>query len=71
MTITTWRLLPYGRLYICIKYSIPVGKDNKYGHPNKEILEILKESKIYRTDQDGEIMLKINNNKLKIEKYKS
>ena len=34
---------------------------------NKEVLDNLKESKIYRTDQDGSIMFKIKNNKLKIE----
>ena len=50
------------------KYSvISVGKNNRYGHPNKEVLSILKNSKIYRTDQDGSIMFKIKNNKLKIE----
>ncbi len=50
------------------KYSIiSVGKNNRYGHPNKEVLNNLKESKIYRTDQDGSIMFKIKNNKLKIE----
>ena len=50
------------------KYSIiSVGKNNRYGHPNKEVLENLKDSKIYRTDQDGSIVLKIKNNKLKIE----
>ena len=49
------------------KYSIiSVGKNNSYGHPNKEVLENLKDSKIYRTDQDGSIMFKIKNNKLKI-----
>jgi len=42
-------------------------KDYRYGHPNKEVLDNLKESKIYRTDQDGSIMFKIKNNKLKIE----
>ena len=41
-------------------------KNNRYGHPNKEVLENLKDSKIYRTDQDGSIMFKIKNNKLKI-----
>ena len=52
------------------KYSIiSVGKNNRYGHPNKEALENLNESKIYRTDQDGSIMFKIKNNKLKIETY--
>ena len=50
------------------KYSvISVGKNNRYGHPNKEVLENLNNSKIYRTDQDGSIMFKIKNNKLKIE----
>ncbi len=50
------------------KYSIiSVGKNNRYDHPNKEVLDYLKESKIYRTDQDGSIMFKIKNNKLKIE----
>ncbi|MBE6154151.1 MAG: DNA internalization-related competence protein ComEC/Rec2 [Firmicutes bacterium] len=49
------------------KYSIiSVGKNNRYGHPNKDVLENLKESKIYRTDQDGSIMFKIKNNKLNI-----
>ena len=50
------------------KYSIiSVGKNNRYGHPNKEVLTNLDNSKIYRTDQDGSIMFKIKNNKLKIE----
>ena len=49
------------------KYSIiSVGKNNRYGHPNKEVLEIFKNSKIYRTDKDGSIMFKIKNNKLRI-----
>ncbi len=50
------------------KYSIiSVGKNNRYGHPNKEVLNNLENSKIYRTDQDGSIMFKIKNSKLKIE----
>ena len=49
------------------KYSIiSVGKNNRYGHPNKEVLENLENSKIYRTDLDGSIMFKIKNNELKI-----
>ena len=51
------------------KYSIiSVGKKNRYGHPNKEVLDNLENSKIYRTDQDGSIMFKIKNNKLNTEK---
>ena len=50
------------------KYSIiSVGKNNRYGHPNKEVLDNLDNSKIYRTDQDGSIMFKIKDNKLNIE----
>ena len=50
------------------KHSIiSVGKNNRYGHPNKEVLNNLEQSKIYRTDIDGSIMFKIKNNKLKVE----
>ena len=50
------------------KYSlISVGKNNRYGHPNKEVLNNLEKTKIYRTDIDGSIMYKIKNNKFKIE----
>ena len=50
------------------KYSIiSVGKNNRYGHPNKEVLNNLNNSKIFRTDIDGSIMFKIKNSKLKIE----
>ena len=50
------------------KYSIiSVGKKNHYGHPNKEVLDNLESSIIYRTDQDGSNMFKIKSNKLGIE----
>ena len=48
---------------------ISVGKNNRYGHPNKEVLNNLDGSRIYRTDQDGSIMFKIKKNKLRIETY--
>ena len=49
------------------KYSIiSAGKDNKFGHPNQEVLDNLEDSKIYRTYQDGSVMFKIKNDKLKI-----
>ena len=52
------------------KYSvISVGKNNRYGHPNKKVLNNLDGSIIYRTDQDGSIMFKIKKNKLRIETY--
>lgn len=50
------------------KYSIiSVGKNNSYGHPNKEVLSTLQDSRIYRTDIDGSIVVKIKNNKFNIE----
>lgn len=50
------------------KYSvISVGKNNRYNHPNDNVLDNLKNSKIYRTDQDGSVMFKIDKDKLKIE----
>ena len=50
------------------EYSIiSVGKNNRYGHPNDNVLDNLNGSKIYRTDHDGSIMFKFKNNKLKIE----
>lgn len=50
------------------KYSIiSVGKNNRYGHPNKEVLKNLEDSKMYRTDQYGSIMFKIKNSKLMTE----
>ena len=41
---------------------IGVGKNNKFGHPNEEIINRLKDigAKIYRTDQDGEISITVN-----------
>jgi len=50
------------------KYSvISVGKNNRYKHPNKEVLDNLNKSKIYRTDFEGSIIFKFKNKKLKIE----
>lgn len=50
------------------KYSlISVGNENKFGHPNQEVLNNLKKSKVYRTDYSGSVIIKINNNKLQIE----
>lgn len=41
---------------------IGVGENNKFGHPNIEILERIKSigAKIYRTDKMGEIELIVN-----------
>ena len=42
------------------KYSIiSVGENNKYDHPNKNVLNNLSRTKIYRTDKNGSIIIKI------------
>ena len=45
---------------------ISVGKDNSYGHPNKDVLERLENYniKVYRTDMMGEIKFLIKRNKI-------
>lgn len=49
------------------KYSlISVGKNNRYKHPNIEVLDNLKHSTIYRTDLNGATMFKVNKDKLEI-----
>ena len=45
---------------------ISVGRNNRYGHPNKEVLKNLESSEIYRTDQDGGIRFQVQKNKLEI-----
>jgi competence protein ComEC len=52
------------------KYSIiSVGKNNRYGHPKEEVLDILKRTNIYRTDLNGTIEVKINKSSYKIKTY--
>ncbi len=43
---------------------ISVGEKNRFGHPSSEVLEVLNESKIYRTDLDGTIMFKISKDEM-------
>ncbi len=52
------------------KYSIiSVGKNNRYNHPNKEVLDNINKTKILRTDIDGTIEFIIKKNKLNIKTY--
>ena len=49
------------------KYSlISVGKNNKYGHPKKSVLNNLSNSQIYRTDLAGSVEIKLNKKGYKI-----
>lgn len=57
--------------YVGPRYAvISVGKDNKYGHPRKEILERLKRfgAEIFRTDESGAIKMKSDGNNIVIER---
>ena len=51
-------------------YSIiSVGRNNRYNHPNAEVLEILNGTNIYRTDYDGTIAFKISSDKFSIKTF--
>lgn len=51
-------------------YSIiSVGRNNRYNHPNAEVLEILNGTNIYRTDYDGTIAFKISGDKFRIKTF--
>lgn len=52
------------------KYSvISVGENNIYKHPNKSVLDILDNTKLFRTDVDGTIEVKISKKRYKIKTY--
>lgn len=48
---------------------IGVGENN-YGHPNKKVISRIENlgAKVFRTDENGEIIIKINSRSMKIEK---
>ena len=52
------------------KYSvISVGKNNRYGHPKDSVLALLYRSKIYRTDLNGSIEVKVGKDSYKIRTF--
>ena len=48
---------------------ISVGKNNRYGHPKDEVLETLKNTKIYRTDVNGSIKVTFDDKGYKVRTY--
>jgi len=51
---------------------IGVGKNNKFGHPNDDVIERLEDLgiEVFRTDINGEIFIKVNSKgKIKVEKF--
>jgi len=49
---------------------ISAGRDNSFGHPHQEMLELLGNSKIYRTDRDGAVKITEKDGKLEAKTYK-
>lgn len=52
---------------------IMVGKDNKYGHPTKKVLDVLNKYNvtIHRTDEEGTIIMKIKGDSISFENVKT
>ncbi|MEG6585804.1 DNA internalization-related competence protein ComEC/Rec2 [Dendrosporobacter sp. 1207_IL3150] len=50
---------------------ISVGANNRYGHPNKEVLQLLKdhEIEVYRTDKNGAIVFETDGKILSVDNY--
>lgn len=68
-TSTSIEFLEYVKPEIAL---IGVGKNNKFGHPNEDVIEKIENSgvKIYRTDINGEIYISINNSgEIKLDKH--
>lgn len=69
-----------GTLYRFIRTFMPkyailsVGKNNKYGHPCRETMDLLNNKElgveIYRTDEDGDILVESNGKEISIVKSK-
>lgn len=52
------------------RYSIiSVGKNNRYKHPNDQVIKTLSNSQIYRTDEAGSIKIKLYKNKFSIKNF--
>lgn len=49
---------------------ISCGKDNSYGHPHEEVLEQFRQigATVYRTDQDGTVVLTLDNGVISVQK---
>ena len=67
-TSTTQKFFEKVNPKICL---IGVGKNNMFGHPTKEVLERISGAKIYRTDEEGEIVLEIKGVQEKVMKRKT
>lgn len=48
---------------------ISAGRNNTYGHPHKEVLENIKASKVYNTQEDGFVEIKFLEDSYRVESY--
>ena len=48
---------------------ISAGKNNPYGHPHREVLENLKDVKVYNSQDDGFVEIKFYKNKIRVKKF--
>lgn len=69
--IKTDTLGPFMRTFMADYAVISVGKGNPYKHPHKEVLDLLNSKtykpKVYRTDEDGDIIVESDGKKLFVE----
>lgn len=48
---------------------ISAGRNNTYGHPNREVLHNIRGIKTYNTQSDGLVKIRVKNKEIKVEKY--
>ncbi len=48
---------------------VSVGRNNKFGHPDEIVLERFKNCELYRTDQNGAVIIKVKGKRIRIQKY--
>lgn len=72
----TGSLFPFFRTFMPDYVVISVGQGNRYGHPDRETMDMLTneksgwQPKVYRTDQNGDIIVKSNGKELSVETSK-
>jgi competence protein ComEC len=49
---------------------ISVGRDNSFGHPHQDTLDMLEGAKIYRTDMNGAVKITEKNGGLEVKTYR-
>ena len=48
---------------------ISVGRDNTFGHPSQEMLQVIADTRIYRTDRDGAVKIAETDSGLRVKTY--